>query len=200
MCGVALSRLQLGMHSPIDLWGGLVTALATVAAYVQFMGAVDAFIDSPSPALPVATLLLSCVPLVCYPTPLKDTPSYQYCTYFMGTSVGVVVGIWGADEHHDLSGSDGPLSCSLIKHALVTPRGLAVLAARVVVGMVVVLAAREVTKQLLTVMHNGAKRVTSSLVRPIDLTVAVRLFTYAAVGFVVVDPCMWCFKHYLPFD
>jgi membrane-associated phospholipid phosphatase len=80
VCTVAVSRVYLGLHTPIDILGGAVAGLAVVTAYSRLQwawGLIDVFLYSGLVSWRlVAAGLASLLLLRMHPTPESHTPSY----------------------------------------------------------------------------------------------------------------------------
>ena len=83
VCTVALSRVYLGLHTPIDILGGAVAGLAVVTAYSRLQwawGVLDVFLYEGRVSWRLAATGLSCLLLLrLHPTPESHTPSYGTC-------------------------------------------------------------------------------------------------------------------------
>lgn len=89
---IGLGRVYLGMHSLIDIIGGLVSGLAILGFWLFIHKYVDDFIIS---GQNVASFwaVFSFLLLFAYPTPELPTPSFEYHTAFNGVALGIVIGI-----------------------------------------------------------------------------------------------------------
>ncbi|KAF2289549.1 hypothetical protein GH714_037108 [Hevea brasiliensis] len=89
---IGLGRVYLGMHSLIDIIGGLSIGLAILAFWLAVHEYVDDFIVS-GQNVTTFWAALSFLLLFAYPTPEFPTPSFEYHTAFNGVAFGIVAGI-----------------------------------------------------------------------------------------------------------
>ncbi|XP_020521952.1 lipid phosphate phosphatase delta isoform X2 [Amborella trichopoda] len=89
---IGLGRIYLGMHSPIDVLGGVVLGSAILAAWLSVHELIDTFIVSGQNVTSFWASLAFLL-LFAYPTPELPTPSFEYHTAFNGVALGVVGGI-----------------------------------------------------------------------------------------------------------
>lgn len=89
---VGFARIYLGMHSLIDIIGGLVLGLVILSFWLSVHTHIDTFIVS-GQNVSSFWALLSFLLLFAYPTPEFPTPSFEYSTAFNGVALGIVTGI-----------------------------------------------------------------------------------------------------------
>ncbi|PKI42915.1 hypothetical protein CRG98_036713, partial [Punica granatum] len=89
---IGLGRVYLGMHSPIDIMGGLAFGLVILAFWLKIHSYVDNFIVAGQNVTYFWTAL-SFLLLFAYPTPEFPTPSFEYHTAFNGVALGIVSGV-----------------------------------------------------------------------------------------------------------
>ncbi|XP_030457921.1 lipid phosphate phosphatase delta [Syzygium oleosum] len=89
---IGLGRIYLGMHSLIDIIGGLIMGLVILAVWLTVHDYVDNFIVSGQNVTYFWTTL-SFLLLFAYPTPEIPTPSFEYHTAFNGVALGIVSGV-----------------------------------------------------------------------------------------------------------
>ncbi|KDD74787.1 hypothetical protein H632_c1074p0, partial [Helicosporidium sp. ATCC 50920] len=85
---IAVSRLYLGLHTPVDILAGALAGLTVVNSFAALERSLTAF----SVARPCATwvALAACTLLLrLHPRPLVYTPSYEYSTSFLGVFFGM---------------------------------------------------------------------------------------------------------------
>lgn len=89
---IGLGRIYLGMHSFVDIIGGLALGLMILASWLTVHNYVDNFIIS-GKNVTSFWAILSFMLLFAYPTPELPTPSFEYHTAFNGVALGIVSGI-----------------------------------------------------------------------------------------------------------
>ncbi|XP_060208175.1 lipid phosphate phosphatase delta [Lycium barbarum] len=89
---IALGRIYLGMHSLIDIIGGLAFGLAILAFWLSVHKYVDDFIVS-GQNVSSFWAVLSFLLLFAYPIPELPTPSFEFHTAFNGVALGIVIGV-----------------------------------------------------------------------------------------------------------
>ncbi|XP_030482370.2 lipid phosphate phosphatase delta isoform X2 [Cannabis sativa] len=89
---IGFGRIYLGMHSLIDIIGGLTLGLVILSFWLTIHEYIDNFIVS---GQNVTTFwsALSVVLLFAYPTPEFPTPSFEFHTAFNGVALGIVTGV-----------------------------------------------------------------------------------------------------------
>ncbi|XP_054803573.1 lipid phosphate phosphatase delta-like isoform X2 [Prosopis cineraria] len=99
---IGLGRIYLGMHSLVDVLGGLLIGFGILAFWFSVDGCIDSFVVS---GQNVASFwaALSFLLLFAYPSPELPTPSFEYHTAFNGVALGIVAGIQQTYHqfHHD---------------------------------------------------------------------------------------------------
>ncbi|KAJ8754459.1 hypothetical protein K2173_005620 [Erythroxylum novogranatense] len=89
---IGLGRIYLGMHSLIDILGGLAIGLIILFFWLSVNEFIDSFIVS-GQNVTTFWAALSFLLLFAYPTPELPTPSFEYHAAFNGVAFGIVVGI-----------------------------------------------------------------------------------------------------------
>ncbi|KAK9058681.1 hypothetical protein SSX86_023523 [Deinandra increscens subsp. villosa] len=89
---IGLGRIYLGMHSLIDILGGLILGLMILAFWLQVHEYVDNFVILGKNVTPF-WIALSFLLLFAYPTPEHPTPSFEFHTAFTGVALGIVTGV-----------------------------------------------------------------------------------------------------------
>ncbi|MCD9637989.1 hypothetical protein HAX54_021597 [Datura stramonium] len=89
---IAVGRIYLGMHSLIDIIGGLAFGLAILASWLSVHKYIDDFIVS-GQNVSSFWAVLSFLLLFAYPTPELPTPSFEFHTAFTGVALGIVIGV-----------------------------------------------------------------------------------------------------------
>ncbi|XP_019165997.1 PREDICTED: lipid phosphate phosphatase delta-like [Ipomoea nil] len=102
---IGLGRIYLGMHSLIDIIGGLAFGLAILAFWLSVHNYLDDFIVSGQNVTSFWSALTFLL-LFAYPTPEQPTPSFEYHTAFNGVALGIVSGI--QQTYHQFHHEDVP--------------------------------------------------------------------------------------------
>lgn len=89
---IGFGRIYLGMHSPVDVIGGLIIGLVILRIWLMVHHHVDQFIVS-GHNVTSYWATLSLLLLFAYPTPEFPTPSFEYHTAFNGVALGIVSGV-----------------------------------------------------------------------------------------------------------
>ncbi|XP_062004123.1 lipid phosphate phosphatase delta isoform X2 [Rosa rugosa] len=89
---IGLGRVYLGMHSPVDIIGGLAVGLLILSFWLTVHEYVDSFVVS-GQNVTSFWAALSFILLFAYPTPEFPTPSFEYHTAFNGVALGIVSGV-----------------------------------------------------------------------------------------------------------
>lgn len=99
---IGLGRIYLGMHSVIDIIGGLFLGLAILEFWLCIHEHVDKFVVS-GQNVTSFWAALSFLSLFAYPTPELPTPSFEYHTAFTGVALGIVTGVQQTYDnfHHE---------------------------------------------------------------------------------------------------
>ncbi|XP_077213028.1 lipid phosphate phosphatase delta-like [Tasmannia lanceolata] len=99
---IGFGRIYLGMHSAIDVVGGLVVGLVILRFWILIHDYVDSFIISGQNVIAFSAAL-SVLSLFAYPTPELPTPSFEYHAAFTGVAFGIVTGVHQTylQFHHD---------------------------------------------------------------------------------------------------
>ncbi|XP_076900024.1 lipid phosphate phosphatase delta-like [Bidens hawaiensis] len=92
VCLIGLGRMYLGMHSLIDILGGLILGLTILAFWLQVHEYVDNFVIL-GKNVTSFWIALSFLSLFAYPTPEHPTPSFEFHTAFTGVTLGIVTGV-----------------------------------------------------------------------------------------------------------
>ncbi|KAL0405043.1 UNVERIFIED_CONTAM: Lipid phosphate phosphatase delta [Sesamum radiatum] len=99
---IGLGRIYLGMHSLIDIIGGLALGLGILTIWLYVSEYIDNFIVSGHNVISFWAALCFLL-LFAYPTPELPTPSFEYHTAFNGVALGIVIGIHQTFQqfHHE---------------------------------------------------------------------------------------------------
>ena len=128
---VAVGRLYLGMHSPLDLVAGGVVGATALAIWWPLHEAWEAWLLAAGAWRVALVHAGGCVLMACcYPRPPAATPSFSFVTFFSGVTAGIAVG-----SARGKGLATGPLPAAPAAAA-------ALLAARAAVGVPLMLVAR----------------------------------------------------------
>ncbi|KAK4487636.1 hypothetical protein RD792_005712 [Penstemon davidsonii] len=103
---IGLGRIYLGMHSLIDIIGGLIMGLGILAIWLYVSEYIDNFIVSGQNGNLLTAVVsfwtaLSFLLFFAYPTPELPTPSFEFHTAFNGVALGIVTGVHQTfDQYH----------------------------------------------------------------------------------------------------
>lgn len=89
---IGFGRIYLGMHSLIDVIGGLILGLIILSFWLTVHEYIDSFITS-GQNVTTFWAALSFLLLFAYPTPEIPTPSYEFHAAFVGVAFGIVAGV-----------------------------------------------------------------------------------------------------------
>ncbi|XP_051149389.1 lipid phosphate phosphatase delta [Andrographis paniculata] len=89
---IGFGRIYLGMHSVIDIVGGLALGLGILAFWLSVSEYVDNFVVAGQNVISFWSAL-SFLLVFAYPSPEHPTPSFEYHTAFNGVALGIVIGI-----------------------------------------------------------------------------------------------------------
>lgn len=209
---IALSRVYLGLHTPIDILTGAVAGLTVLTAFISIENLIQDFLHLPHSWLYAIMICLMVLRL--HPTPANHTPSYEFTTSFVGVAFGVILSIHLKPEyfHHKQDTSE-----SFNKDVYIA-------LAKLCCGFPVVLVAKLITKRvclaLLPIAYHcfpssirrawqppvcGPSDPVTKLKKTIDGTqwadidATVRFFSYSSIGFAVcyIAPVIFEMLHYV---
>ncbi|XP_033282689.1 sphingosine-1-phosphate phosphatase 2 isoform X2 [Orcinus orca] len=180
---VSLSRLYTGMHTVLDVLGGiLITAILIVLTYPAWT-LIDR-LDSASPLFPVCVLV---VPFfLCYNYPVSDyySPTRADTTTIMAAGAGVTIGFW--INHFFQLVSKPTESLPVIQNIPPLTSDLLVLGlTKFTVGIVLILLVRQLVQNLsLQVLYSWFKVVTRNKEarQRLEIEVPYKFVTYTSVG------------------
>ncbi len=178
---ITVSRLYVGAHTPTDLRGGIVLGLVAVAVYYPHSEVLDEFYLTTN-HLELKLLMITFFLLLLHPQPRPPTPTFHQNSLCWGLIMGLIIGM---RHYSDLgSGSLGvskggevifPLDqvntlSSQVKGviepwALVNPRIAMVV--RTILGFLVVIGMRVVSKTLITLFLHALGIATKSKVEEV---------------------------------
>uniref|UniRef100_G1RES0 Sphingosine-1-phosphate phosphatase 2 n=1 Tax=Nomascus leucogenys TaxID=61853 RepID=G1RES0_NOMLE len=180
---VCLSRLYTGMHTVLDVLGGvLITTLLIVLTYPAWTF-IDC-LDSASPLFPVCVIV---VPFfLCYNYPVSDyySPTRADTTTILAAGAGVTIGFW--INHFFQLVSKPAESLPVIQNIPPLTTYILVLGlTKFAVGIVLILLVRQLVQNLsLQVLYSWFKVVTRNKEarRRLEIEVPYKFVTYTSVG------------------
>jgi membrane-associated phospholipid phosphatase len=136
---VCLSRVYLGMHSLLDIFGGILYSLIISSLFVKVSDPLDEFLKKG--VLP-GLLFVALIILIClmYPSKHRWSPARADTFLIMGVAVGVVMGI-------SIKHQFGLETTGKMRNQNINSTSLYI--SRTVIGLICVLAARFVSKSLI---------------------------------------------------
>ncbi|CAA6659060.1 unnamed protein product [Spirodela intermedia] len=217
---IGLGRIYLGMHSFIDVLGGIGLGITILSFWINVYGYVDDFIIS-GQNVTSFWAGLSLLLLFAYPTSELPTPSFEYHTAFTGVAFGIVSGVQQSSLHLSYGGAPRMLPSEL------TP---SILLGRLLLGLPIILVVKFCSKALakwsLPILCNAlgipirsscyvpglkapgsnekpeSKQLSSlhkisalSPQEPFDVDTGIRFLQYAGLGWSVVDLVPSLFAH-----
>ncbi|KAH8907352.1 PAP2-domain-containing protein [Coniochaeta sp. PMI_546] len=143
---IIIGRLYCGMHGFLDVIFGSVLGATISLVEFHYGPALEAWEQSSSSYLvPLAIATLIVVMVRVHPEPVDDCPCFDDSVAFAGTIIGVECGTWRFGKHSPFSGIYHGPEASFDLGAL----GPLTSVARILVGVLVIFAWREVTKPTL---------------------------------------------------
>ncbi|XP_040901654.1 sphingosine-1-phosphate phosphatase 2 isoform X2 [Toxotes jaculatrix] len=180
---VCLSRLYTGMHSVLDvICGALISAVLIFLTY-PYWEAIDHF-QLTSHLSPVAALVLPLLLSYSYPELDHYSTTRGDTTTILGAGAGCSVGYWVNEQLGQTFEPQGTLPVPL---PTLTANGLAAGAARFLLGVVALVATRQIVKTVsLQVLYSWYRvpKSDKSARRRREIEVPYKFATYTAVGLV----------------
>ncbi|XP_019061247.1 sphingosine-1-phosphate phosphatase 2 isoform X1 [Fukomys damarensis] len=180
---VCLSRLYTGMHTVLDVLGGvLITALLIVLTYPAWT-LIDC-LDSASPLFLVGIIIVPFI--LCYNYPVSEyySPTRADTTTIMAAGTGMIVGLWINHFFQLVSKPTEPLPVIQNIPPLITNK-LVLSLTKFTVGIVLILLVRQLVQNLsLQVLFSWFKVVTRNKEarRRLEIEVPYKFVTYTSVG------------------
>ncbi|KAK9062385.1 hypothetical protein SSX86_019571 [Deinandra increscens subsp. villosa] len=135
---IGLGRIYLGMHSVVDIIGGLVLGLAILEFWLCVHEHIDSFVIS-GQNVTSFWVVLSFLLLFAYPTPELPTPSFEFHTSFTGVALGIVTGVQQTYDH---------FHHEHVARVFTTELPIAAFAGRILVGIPTILVVKFCSKAL----------------------------------------------------
>ncbi|XP_043557986.1 sphingosine-1-phosphate phosphatase 2 isoform X1 [Chiloscyllium plagiosum] len=179
---VSLSRLYTGMHTVLDvICGILVTAVFMVLTY-PFWNTIDNF-QLTSPLTPVIAIVIPFFMSYTYPALDHYSPTRGDTTIILGVASGCTIGFWMNYQYGRTYEPTGSLPFELPS---VTLEIVSLAIARFLVGIIVLVATRQVVKTLtlkaLYAWFNVGKHDVEARKR-LEIEVPYKFVTYSSIGF-----------------
>ncbi|KAM7105123.1 sphingosine-1-phosphate phosphatase 2 [Molossus nigricans] len=180
---VCLSRLYTGMHTVLDVLGGvLITAVLIVLTYPAWT-LMDR-LESASPLFPVCAIVVPF--LLCYNHPVSDfySPTRADTTTIVAAGAGVTIGFWINHFFQLVSEPAGALP-ALQRIPPLTADMLVLGLTKFTVGIVLILLVRQLVQNLsLQVLYSWFKVVARNKEarRRLEIEVPYKFVTYTSVG------------------
>lgn len=200
-CNICYGRIYLGMHTPVDIIGGVILGWAILFFWIIVEDFCDAWITAGFMLLPLYQLVYSMVILYAYPVPERRNPSFSYSLYLTAACNGVVLGVWRT--YPTIHSSAWAVTTKAARGALLSYGGFTFVGLRFIVGIPIVLLARQIGKSLallvmppfvkllgLNARLEGPDGASSIPIGVSNLSNAVRFVAYTLVGWATTD---WCF-------
>jgi len=144
-CSIALSRIYNGHHFIIDVCGGFCLAVLITVVWTQYLRYIaDSIIFNPSLFYPLAILAVEILLLYIHPQALSPNPATAETALVFGTCTGTMVGVW---LHKNSQVTIG-FGYKILPTLPIFSDLIALMAARFVIGILVVAIVREASKQI----------------------------------------------------
>jgi len=191
---IAMSRIYNGHHFVVDVVGGFSLAIGILVVWTQyFRYFIDPIISDPSVVVPIAIIGLAAGLLYIHPPAQSASPAIAETALVFGTCTGTALAVW---LHHYAQMTPGLGYKVQFTFMDLFADALALLAARFVVGAVVVGLVREVAKKvylsLILYWHGKYRQSKKGIVynrinyKHTEVDIILKYLTYTAVSFTVV--------------
>ncbi|XP_017177085.1 sphingosine-1-phosphate phosphatase 2 isoform X3 [Mus musculus] len=180
---VCLSRLYTGMHTVLDILGGVLITAVLIALTYPAWTLIDS-LDSASPLFPVCVIVVPF--LLCYNYPVSDyySPTRADTTTIVAAGAGVTLGFW-INHFFQLVSKPTP-SLPVIQNIPPLTTDMLVLGlTKFMVGIMLILLVRQLVQKLsLQVLFSWFKVVTRNKEarRRLEIEVPYKFVTYTSVG------------------
>ncbi|XP_054713474.1 sphingosine-1-phosphate phosphatase 2-like [Uloborus diversus] len=193
-CGlVCCSRLYMGMHTVLDIIGGLILVAVLMTIILPFSDMIDHFqlTDPYSPLITIAVMLLL---QIIYPKTERWTPARGDTAVIMGTGTGFALGSWLNYRLGVIRGPAIPPPYNILWPGY-RVFGLALL--RAIIGISCIVATRaffnSVTYAVLCFFMKEDRRDLKSK-RKLLVEIPSKFITYCAIGFVITYVSPFVFR------
>ncbi|XP_066201912.1 sphingosine-1-phosphate phosphatase 2 [Saccopteryx leptura] len=180
---VCLSRLYTGMHTVLDVLGGILITTVLIVVTFPAWTLLDR-LDSASPLFPVCVIVVPF--LLCYNYPVSDyySPTRADTTTVMAAGAGVTIGFWINHFFQLMAEPTGSLP--VVQHIPQLTTAVLVLGlTKFAVGLMLILLVRQLVQNLsLQVLYSWFKVVTRNKEarRRLEIEVPYKFVTYTSVG------------------
>ncbi|MEJ1272071.1 sphingosine-1-phosphate phosphatase 2 isoform X1 [Cricetulus griseus] len=180
---VCLSRLYTGMHTVLDVLGGVLITAFLIALTYPAWTLIDS-LDSASPLFPVCVIV---VPFfLCYNYPVSDyySPTRADTTTIVAAGAGVTLGFW-INHFFQLVAQPTPTFPVIRSIPALTTDMLVLGLTKFMVGIVLIVLVRQLVQNLsLQVLFSWFKVVTRNKEarRRLEIEVPYKFVTYTSVG------------------
>uniref|UniRef100_A0A8I3P2F1 Sphingosine-1-phosphate phosphatase 2 n=1 Tax=Canis lupus familiaris TaxID=9615 RepID=A0A8I3P2F1_CANLF len=180
---VCLSRLYTGMHTVLDVLGGIAATAVLLALTYPAWSLIDR-LDSASPVFPVCAAVVPFLLCYHYPAPDFYSPTRADTTTILAAGAGVTIGSWINHFFQLAAGPPGPPPPAAPAPAPAAA-GLALSLTKFAVGIALVLAVRRLVQALsLQVLCSWFRVVPRDREarRRLEIEVPYKFVTYVSVG------------------
>ncbi|XP_020369459.1 sphingosine-1-phosphate phosphatase 2 isoform X2 [Rhincodon typus] len=195
---VSLSRLYTGMHTVLDVICGILVTAVFMALTYPFWNIIDNF-QLTSPLTPIIAIVIPFLMSYTYPALDHYSPTRGDTTIILGVASGCTIGFWMNYQYGRTYEPTGPLPFELPS---ITLEVVSLAIARFLVGIIVLVATRQVVKtfslKALCAWFNVGEHDEEARKR-LEIEVPYKFVTYSSIGFnaTAVVPLLYQFLELL---